>query len=97
MRENPTRRRSRDIVKDADELQKKVDAIAEKFIRDAKAWGTRGRVRMEARRCNQVQNLLDDLDGLRLHQAHTKKKAGGADALVNDDYEVRKCRGGMPR
>jgi hypothetical protein len=54
-----------DIVKAADELQKKVDAIAEKFVRDREGLGNAGPP-LEWKPeplPNQVQNLLSDLDG----------------------------------
>jgi len=54
-----------DIVKAADELQKKVDAVAEKFIREQQGLGNAGPP-FEWKPDplpNQVQNLMDDLDG----------------------------------
>src|SRR5690242_8908189 len=54
-----------DIVKAADELQKKVDAVAEKFIRERQGLGNAGPP-FEWKPDplpNQVQNLLNDLDG----------------------------------
>src|SRR5206468_982493 len=54
-----------DIVKAADELQKKVDAVAEKFIREREGLGNAGPPFQwkPDPLPNQVQNLLDDLDG----------------------------------
>jgi photosystem II stability/assembly factor-like uncharacterized protein len=54
-----------DIVKAADELQKKVDALAEKYVRPRPALGNAG-PSLEWKPeplPNQVQNLLNDLDG----------------------------------
>ncbi|PYT97068.1 MAG: hypothetical protein DMG38_21440 [Acidobacteria bacterium] len=54
-----------DIVKVADDLQKKVDAVAEKFLRPRQALGNAGPP-FEWKPDplpNQVQNLLSDLDG----------------------------------
>jgi hypothetical protein len=54
-----------DIVKAADELQKKVDAVAEKYARPRQALGNAGPP-FEWKPDplpNQVQNLLNDLDG----------------------------------
>jgi hypothetical protein len=54
-----------DIVKAADELQKKVDAVAEKFIREREGLGNAGppfEWKPEPLP-NQVQGLLGDLDG----------------------------------
>src|SRR5258708_10754939 len=54
-----------DIVKAADELQKKVDAIAEKFIREREGLGNAGPPFQwkPDPLPNQVQSLLGDLDG----------------------------------
>jgi photosystem II stability/assembly factor-like uncharacterized protein len=54
-----------DIVKAADELQKKVDAVAEKYVRPRQALGNAGPP-LEWKPDplpNQVQSLLNDLDG----------------------------------
>lgn len=54
-----------DIVKAADELQKKVDAVAEKYVRPRQALGNAGPP-LEWKPeplPNQVQNLENDLDG----------------------------------
>src|SRR5258708_19811936 len=54
-----------DIVKAADELQKKVDAVAEKFIREREGLGNAGPP-FEWKPDplpEQVQDLLEDLDG----------------------------------
>ncbi|HEX8881747.1 MAG TPA: hypothetical protein VF749_17015, partial [Candidatus Acidoferrum sp.] len=54
-----------DIVKAADELQKKVDAVAEKYVRPRQALGNAG-PSLEWKPeplPNQVQNLENDLDG----------------------------------
>jgi len=54
-----------DVAKAADELQKKVDAVAEKFIREQQSLGNAGppfEWKPEPLP-NQVQNLLNDLDG----------------------------------
>jgi photosystem II stability/assembly factor-like uncharacterized protein len=54
-----------DIVKAADELQKKVDSVAEKFIREQQSLGNAGPP-FEWKPDplpNQVQGLLNDLDG----------------------------------
>jgi len=54
-----------DIVKAADELQKKADALAEKYVRPRPALGNAGPP-LEWKPeplPNQVQNLLNDLDG----------------------------------
>ncbi|HEX8881544.1 MAG TPA: hypothetical protein VF749_16000, partial [Candidatus Acidoferrum sp.] len=56
---------SEDIVKAADELQKKVDAVAEKYVRPRPALGNAGPP-LEWKPeplPNQVQNLENDLDG----------------------------------
>jgi len=54
-----------DIVKAADELQKKADALAEKYVRPRPALGNAGPPleRKPEPLPNQVQNLLNDLDG----------------------------------
>jgi hypothetical protein len=54
-----------DLVKAADELQKKVDAVAEKYVRPRQGLGNAGPP-FEWKPDplpNQVQNLLNDLDG----------------------------------
>ena len=76
-----------DIVKAADELQKKVDAVAEKFIRERQGLGNAGPP-FEWKPDplpNQVQNLLDDLDGFTAApSAHQKEKLAELTPLVND-------------
>src|SRR5258708_39080700 len=66
-----------DIVKAADELQKKVDAAASKFIREREGLGNAGPP-FEWKPDplpNQVQNLLDDLDGFSAAPSgHQKEK-----------------------
>jgi len=83
-----------DIVKAADELQKKVDAIAEKFIREREGLGNAGPP-FEWKPDplpNQVQNLLDDLDGFAAApSAHQKEKLAELTPLVNDaSMQVKK-------
>ncbi len=76
-----------DIVKAADELQRKVDAIAEKFIRVREGLGNAGPP-LEWKPDplpNQVQNLLDDLDGFTAAPSgHQKEKLAELSPLVND-------------
>src|SRR3989440_6397667 len=76
-----------DIVKAADELQKKVDAAAEKFIRERQGLGNAGPP-FEWKPDplpNQVQNLLDDLDGFTAApSAHQKEKLAELTPLVNE-------------
>ena len=76
-----------DIVKASDELQKKVDAVAEKFIRERQGLGNAGPP-FEWKPDplpNQVQNLLDDLDGFTAApSAHQKEKLAELTPLVND-------------
>jgi len=76
-----------DIVKAADELQRKVDAIAEKFIREREGLGNAGPP-FEWKPDplpNQVQDLLDDLDGFAAApSAHQKEKLAELTPLVND-------------
>jgi hypothetical protein len=83
-----------DIVKAADELQKKVDAIAEKFIREREGLGNAGPP-FEWKPDplpNQAQNLLDDLDGFAAApSAHQKEKLAELTPLVNDaSMQVKK-------
>src|SRR5438445_271511 len=76
-----------DIVKAADELQKGVDAVAEKFIREQQGLGNAGPP-FEWKPDplpNQVQNLLDDLDGFAAApSAHQKEKLAELTPLVTD-------------
>jgi len=76
-----------DIVKAADELQKKVDAVAEKFIREREGLGNAGPP-LEWKPDplpNQVQDLLDDLDGfVAAPTPHQKEKLAELTMLVND-------------
>jgi hypothetical protein len=76
-----------DIVKSADELQKKVDAAAGKFIREREGLGNAGPP-FEWKPDplpNQVQNLLDDLDGFAAAPGgHQKDKLAELTPLVND-------------
>jgi hypothetical protein len=76
-----------DIVKAADELQKKVDAVAEKFIREREGLGNAGPP-FEWKPDplpNQVQNLLDDLDGfVAAPSGRQKEKLAEVTPLVND-------------
>jgi predicted transcriptional regulator len=76
-----------DIVKAADELQKKVDAVAEKFIREREGLGNAGppfEWKPEPLP-NQVQDLLDDLDGfVAAPSGHQKEKLAELTPLVND-------------
>jgi hypothetical protein len=76
-----------DIVKAADELQKKVDAVAEKFIREREGLGNAGPP-FEWKPDplpNQVQNLMDDLDGFAAAPSgHQKEKLAELTPLVND-------------
>jgi hypothetical protein len=76
-----------DIVKAADELQKKVDAVAEKFIREREGLGNAGPP-FEWKPDplpNQVQNLLDDLDGfVAAPSGRQKEKLAELAPLVND-------------
>jgi hypothetical protein len=76
-----------DIVKAADELQKKVDAAAGKFIREREGLGNAGPP-FEWKPDplpNQVQGLLDDLDGFAAAPSgHQKDKLAELTPLVND-------------
>jgi hypothetical protein len=76
-----------DIVKAADELQKKVDAVAEKFIRERGGLGNAGPP-FEWKPdplLNQVQNLLDDLDGFAAAPGgQQKEKLAELTPLVSD-------------
>jgi hypothetical protein len=76
-----------DIVKAADELQKKVDAIAEKFVREREGLGNAGppfEWKPEPLP-NQVQNLLSDLDGFTAApDGQQKEKLAELTPLVSD-------------
>jgi hypothetical protein len=76
-----------DIVKSADELQKKVDAVAEKFVRERLGLGNAGPP-LEWKPDplpNQVQNLLGDLDGFAAAPGgQQKQKLAELPPLVND-------------
>ncbi len=76
-----------EIVKAADELQKKVDAVAEKFIRERGGLGNAGPP-FEWKPDplpNQVQNLLDSLDGFAAAPGgQQKEKLAELTPLVND-------------
>jgi len=62
--------------KAADELQKKVDAIAGNSFVNAKGWKCGAASNGSPTPLpNQVQNLLDDLDGFAAAPSDTKKKA----------------------
>jgi hypothetical protein len=83
-----------DIVKAADELQKKVDAAATKYIREREGLGNAGPP-FEWKPDplpNQVQELLDDLDGfVAVPSGHQKEKLAELMPLVNDaSSQVRK-------
>ena len=76
-----------DIVKAADELQKKVDAVAEKFIREREGLGNAGPPFQwkPDPLPNQVQNLLDDLDGfVAAPDGQQKEKLAELTPLVSD-------------
>ena len=73
---------------------RKVDAIAEKFIREREGLGNAGPP-FEWKPdplSNQVQNLLDDLDGFAVApSAHQKEKLAELTPLVNDaSMQVKK-------
>jgi hypothetical protein len=76
-----------DIVKAADELQKKVDAVAEKFIREREGLGNAGPA-LEWKPDplpNQVQGLMDDVDGfVAAPSGHQKEKFAELIPLVTD-------------
>jgi hypothetical protein len=76
-----------DIVKAAEELQKKVDAIAQKFIREREGLGNAGPP-FEWKPDPlpiQVQGLLDDLDGFAAApSAHQKERLAELTPQVND-------------
>ena len=76
-----------DIVKAADELQKKVDTVAAKFIREREGLGNAGppfEWKPEPLP-NQVQELLGDLDGfVAAPSGHQKEKLAELTPLVND-------------
>jgi hypothetical protein len=76
-----------DIVKAADELQKMVDAVAEKFVRDREGLGNAGPPFewKPAPLPNQVQGLLGDLDGFTAAPSgQQKEKLAELTPLVND-------------
>jgi predicted transcriptional regulator len=76
-----------EVVKAADELQKKVDSVAEKFVREREGLGNAGPP-FEWKPDplpNQTQELLDDLDGFAAAPtAHQKEKLAELTPLVND-------------
>src|SRR6267143_3073632 len=76
-----------DIVKAADELQKRVDGVAAKFIREREGLGSAGppfEWKPEPLP-NQVQDLLDDLDGfVAAPSGHQREKLAELTPLVND-------------
>jgi predicted transcriptional regulator len=76
-----------DIVKAADELQKKVDAVADKFVRERPGLGDAGPA-FEWKPDplpNQTQNLLNDLNGFSAAPStHQKEKLAELTPLVND-------------
>ncbi len=76
-----------DIVKAADELQKKVDAVAEKFVREREGLGNAGppfEWKPEPLP-NQVQGLLGDLDGFTAAPSgQQKEKLAELTPLVSD-------------
>jgi photosystem II stability/assembly factor-like uncharacterized protein len=76
-----------DIVKAADELQKKADGVAEKFVREQQGLGNAGPP-FEWKPDplpNQVQNLLNDLDGFAAApDGQQKEKLAELTPLVND-------------
>jgi photosystem II stability/assembly factor-like uncharacterized protein len=76
-----------DIVKAADELQKKVDAVAEKFVREREGLGNAGppfEWKPEPLP-NQVQGLLSDLDGFTAApDGQQKEKLAELTPLVSD-------------
>jgi hypothetical protein len=76
-----------DVVKAGDELQKRVDAVAEKFVREREGLGNAGPP-FEWKPDplpNQVQNLLDDLDGFAAApDGQQKEKLAELTPLVND-------------
>jgi len=76
-----------EIIKAADELQKKVDAAAEKFIREREPMGNAGPP-LEWKPDplpSQVQDLLNDLDGFAwTPSGQQKDKLAELTPLVND-------------
>ena len=76
-----------EIVKAADELQKKTDAVAEKYIRAREGLGNAGPP-FEWKPDplpSQVQDLLDDLDGFAAAPSgHQKEKLAELSPLVSD-------------
>jgi photosystem II stability/assembly factor-like uncharacterized protein len=76
-----------DILKSADELQKKVDAVASRFLRDRQGLGNAGPP-FEWKPDplpNQVQDLLGDLDGFAAAPGgQQKEKLAELTPLVND-------------
>ena len=76
-----------DIVKAADELQKKVDALAEKYLREPQGLGNAGppfEWKPEPLP-NQVQALLGDLDGFSAApNGQQKEKLAELTPLVNE-------------
>ncbi|HET9994319.1 MAG TPA: hypothetical protein VFQ18_02825 [Candidatus Acidoferrum sp.] len=76
-----------DIVKAADELQKKVDAVAEKFVREREGLGNAGppfEWKPEPLP-NQAQGLLSDLDGFTAAPSgQQKEKLAELTPLVSD-------------
>jgi len=84
MRANPHHEIPDDIVKAADELQKGVDAVAEKFIREQQGLGNAGPpFEWKPTAANQVQNLLMTSMALRRPSAH-KRKARRTDTPVTE-------------
>jgi hypothetical protein len=83
-----------DIVKSADDLQKKVDEVAAKFVRERQGLGNAGPP-FEWKPDplpNQVQELLGDLDGFAAAPGgQQKEKLAELTPLVNDaSAQVRK-------
>lgn len=76
-----------DILKAADELQKKVDPVAEKYVREREGLGNAGPP-LEWKPDplpNQVQNLLADLDGFNAApNGQQKEKLAELTPLVNE-------------
>jgi hypothetical protein len=76
-----------EMVKAADELQKKVDTVAEKFIREREGLGNAGPPFewKPAPLPNQVQNLLDALDEfVAAPSGQQREKLAELTPLVND-------------
>ncbi len=83
-----------DIQKAADELQKKVDAVAEKFIREREGLGNAGPP-LEWKPDplpEQVQDLLEDLDGfVAAPDSQQKDKLAGLTPLIGEaSVQVKK-------